>query len=60
MTRRHAGRQNQLDRTFGGINPQRDSPRPQADPDPYASVGTVRRHRIRSDISECHALPNPP
>jgi hypothetical protein len=60
MTRWHAGRQDELDLAFGRIDPQRDPPRPRADPDPYAMIGIVRHHRIRSDISECHAVPNPP
>jgi len=50
MTRRHAGRQNQLDFAFGRIDSQRDPPRPPTDPDRYASVGIVRCYRLPSGI----------
>jgi len=59
MARRHAGRQDQLDLAFGRIYPQRDPPRPRADPDRDARVGLVRRHRLPSDIFQCQPPTQP-
>jgi hypothetical protein len=58
LTRRYAGRQDQLDFAFGRIDPQRDPPRPRTDPD--RNVGSVRRHSLPSYLFQCNALPDPP
>jgi hypothetical protein len=59
MTRRHAGRQNQLDLAFGRIDPQRDPPRPRTDPDRYASVCIVRCYGLPSGIFQCQCPTQP-
>src|SRR5271167_2511243 len=59
VARRHAGGQDQLDLAFGRIDPQRDSPRPLADPNRNASIGIVRRHRLPSGIFQCQRATQP-